>query len=90
MNSVLDIDYSVTQKSHQGGRDYNEDRTAIFEKNGTLFLVLGDGLGGHAGGEIASQALIDALGDSFHKASDEQPFVCYQSTTNWLHHKRPH
>ena len=66
------MDYSITQKSHQGGRDYNEDRTAIFEKNGTIFLVLGDGLGGHAGGEIASQALIDALGDSFNKATDEQ------------------
>ena len=39
MNALLNMDYSVTQQSHQGGRDYNEDRTAIFEKDGTVFLV---------------------------------------------------
>lgn len=64
--------YSVAQCSHQGGRDYNEDRTAVFERDGIVLLVLGDGLGGHAGGEIASQALVDAMGDSFKKASDKQ------------------
>ena len=89
MNPALDIDYSVTQKSHQGGRDYNEDRTAIFEKDGTILLVLGDGLGGHAGGEIASQALIDALGDSFNKATDEQlndPSTFLTLAINFAHH----
>ena len=64
--------YSVAQCSHQGGRDYNEDRTAVFERDGIVLLVLGDGLGGHAGGEIASQALVDAMGDSFKKATDKQ------------------
>jgi len=64
--------YSVAQCSHQGGRDYNEDRTAVFERDGIVLLVLGDGLGGHAGGEIASQALVDAVGDSFKKATDKQ------------------
>ena len=89
MSAVLDMDYSVTQQSHQGGRDYNEDRTAIFEKDGTIFLVLGDGLGGHAGGEIASQALIDALGDSFNKATDEQlndPATFLTLAINFAHH----
>ena len=64
--------YSVGQQSHQGGRDYNEDRVAIFERENSLLLVLADGLGGHAGGEIASQALVDAMGDSFNKATDKQ------------------
>ncbi len=66
------MDYSVSQQSHQGGRDYNEDRTAIFERNGTILLVVADGLGGHAGGDIASQAFIDAMGDSFTKATEKQ------------------
>ena len=89
MNALLNMDYSVTQQSHQGGRDYNEDRTAIFEKDGTIFLVLGDGLGGHAGGEIASQALIDALGDSFNQASEEQlndPGTFLTLAINFAHH----
>jgi serine/threonine protein phosphatase PrpC len=66
------VDYSVSQQSHQGGRDYNEDRTAIFERNGTVLLVVADGLGGHAGGDLASQTFIDAMGDSFTKATDKQ------------------
>lgn len=64
--------YSIAQQSNQGGRDYNEDRTAIFEREGALLLVLADGLGGHAGGDVASQALVDALGASFRNASMEQ------------------
>ncbi len=65
-------DYSVAQQSYQGGRDYNEDRTAIFEREGALLMVVADGLGGHAGGDIAAQAFIDAMGASFSKASAEQ------------------
>lgn len=66
------MDYSVSQQSHQGGRDYNEDRTAIFERNGTILLVVADGLGGHEGGDVASQAFVDAMGDSFTKATEKQ------------------
>ena len=64
--------YSIAQQSNQGGRDYNEDRTAIFEREDATLLVLADGLGGHAGGDVASQALIDAIGASFSNASMEQ------------------
>jgi serine/threonine protein phosphatase PrpC len=66
------VDYSVSQQSYQGGRDYNEDRTAVFERNGTILLVVADGLGGHEGGDVASQAFIDAMGDSFTKATETQ------------------
>ena len=64
--------YSVTQQSNQGGRAYNEDRTAVLERAGAVLLVVADGLGGHEGGDIASQAFVDALSDSFSKATDEQ------------------
>jgi len=65
--------YSVAQQSYQGGRDYNEDRTAIYERDDdTVLLIVADGLGGHAGGDIASQAFVDAMGDSFKKATDKQ------------------
>ena len=64
--------YSIAQQSNQGGRDYNEDRTAIFERKDAILLVLADGLGGHAGGDVASQALVDALGASFSNASMKQ------------------
>lgn len=66
------MEFSVAQQSIQGGRDYNEDRTAVYERKDALLLIVADGLGGHAGGEIASQAFIDALGASFAKATSEQ------------------
>lgn len=83
------MDYSLSQQSHQGGRDYNEDRTAIFERDGTILLVLADGLGGHDGGEIASQALVDAMGDSFTKATEKQlskPDSFLTLSINYAHH----
>jgi len=81
--------YSLAQQSHQGGRDYNEDRTAIFEHNNNILLIVADGLGGHAGGEIASQAFIDALGDSFRKATPKQlekPDSFLTLSINYAHH----
>lgn len=66
------MDYSVAQQSHQGGRDYNEDCTGVFHREGYVLLVVADGLGGHDGGEIASQAFVDAMEDSFVKATEEQ------------------
>jgi len=66
------VNYSVSQQSHQGGRDYNEDRTAIFERDGSILMIVADGLGGHEGGELASQAFVDAMGDSFTKATEKQ------------------
>jgi len=45
----------VAMLTKQGGRDHNEDyiRKATYEEQ--LCLILCDGLGGHACGEIASQ-----------------------------------
>lgn len=64
--------FSLAQQSVQGGRDYNEDRTAVYQRKDALLMIVADGLGGHAGGAVASQAFIDALGASFAKATSEQ------------------
>jgi len=40
--------------SFQGGRDYNEDSVTFSEKDGSIAVVVADGLGGHGGGQIAS------------------------------------
>ena len=64
------MNYSVAQLSNQGGRDYNEDSTAIFKREDAIMLIVADGLGGHAGGDLASQTFVKAMGDSFKGASD--------------------
>ena len=83
------MEYSVAQQSNQGGRDYNEDRTAVFKREQAVLLIVADGLGGHAGGEVASQAFIDALGASFSKANHEQLSNAESFLTlsiNYAHH----
>ena len=66
------MQYSLGFQSNIGGRPNNEDRVAVVERDDAVLMVLGDGLGGHRGGEIASQALIDSLCSSFEHTSADQ------------------
>jgi len=46
---------------HQGARPYQEDSWAVKQlADGSLLAVLADGMGGHAGGEIASKVAVDS------------------------------
>lgn len=66
------MQYSLGFQSNIGGRQNNEDRVAVIEREDAILMVLGDGLGGHKGGEIASQTLIDSVCSSFEHTSAEQ------------------
>ena len=53
---------NICGESHNGyKRKNNEDRFLIKELSEILILVVADGIGGHAGGEIAAQLIIDAF-----------------------------
>lgn len=47
--------FRVSEYSLQGARSSNQDRVSIVERDNALLMVLADGLGGHAGGHIASE-----------------------------------
>lgn len=51
-------------------REVNEDRVLIseFEHSDVILLVVADGVGGHAGGEVASQLCIDHMQQTVAKA----------------------
>ncbi|HEY8553916.1 MAG TPA: protein phosphatase 2C domain-containing protein [Burkholderiales bacterium] len=53
--------YQIAQLSTPGGRSSNEDRCAIGERKNAVLLALADGLGGHTGGELASQTAIETV-----------------------------
>ena len=65
--------YKTAQCSEKGGRSYNED-SVLFEFRGTIFAgVVADGLGGHGGGEVASQIVTDTLVNGFMRAPELNP-----------------
>lgn len=65
--------YSIYQSSRKGGRSYNEDRLVCAHSERALLLVVADGMGGHAHGEVASQLTVDTLAHLFKAAA--QPLL---------------
>ena len=58
----------------QGQRDSQQDRADCLSwPNGYHLLLLGDGLGGHVAGDIASATVIESFRDAFVGANDPNP-----------------
>lgn len=57
----------VTWVSKKGGREVNEDAVGKSRKKGITCVVVADGLGGHSGGEIASNLSVKTILDEFEK-----------------------
>jgi serine/threonine protein phosphatase PrpC len=51
--------YETGVANHLGNRNSNQDRFDVVETDEGVLLVLADGMGGHAGGDIAAQVLVD-------------------------------
>ncbi|MCK4952071.1 MAG: serine/threonine-protein phosphatase [Gammaproteobacteria bacterium] len=49
------------QANRLGNRSSNQDRSAIVEHKDSLLLMVADGMGGHEGGELAAQEMINKM-----------------------------
>ena len=72
--------YVYAYGSRQGGRAHNEDRVAVAERDRAIFMVLGDGLGGHKGGALASETLCRVAINAFRAV--RSPLI--QDPSNFL------
>lgn len=60
-------------------REKNEDYQAYFDTiNGHVFVVC-DGMGGHMGGEIASEMAVEAVGEYFNTRYYKNPFLAVEN-----------
>ena len=57
--------YTIFQDTRIGKRPYQQDRLAHWHTKDSLFLVVADGMGGHAHGDVAAQIAVDCLGSAF-------------------------
>src|SRR5512138_2195824 len=53
------MQYEIGQANRLGNRHSNQDRFKAIESENGVLLVLGDGMGGQASGEVAAQLLIN-------------------------------
>jgi protein phosphatase len=59
----------IAQQSRSGGRAYNQDRIGHWQTPECALLVVADGMGGHANGEVAAQLVVEHLGAEFERAA---------------------
>jgi serine/threonine protein phosphatase PrpC len=57
--------YTIFDESRIGKRPYQQDRLAHWHTRDALFMVVADGMGGHAHGDVAAQITVDCLGSAF-------------------------
>ena len=61
--------FSIAEDSRVGARRYNQDRIGHWATSDALLMVVADGLGGHARGELAAQVTVDTLARGFEAAA---------------------
>lgn len=57
--------FDTARCSMQGGRPYNEDSVFCATADQGLLALVADGLGGHGGGDVASQTAVKVFSDGF-------------------------
>ena len=82
------MQFEFGRTSRLGNREINQDRLAVIESQDGAVLVLGDGLGGKPGGDLAAQTLIDSIKEelSLNPLPAEKPQKFLHELIRRAHH----
>ena len=81
--------FTVYQESRIGGRAQNQDRVAWRHTREAILLVVADGMGGHAHGELAAQVAVDSICAAFDESAGPRvphPFLFLARALQRAHH----
>ena len=62
-------------------RTHNEDAVQIFQNDNLIVMVVADGMGGHAAGDVSSKMAITAVAEQFNHTLN---FVDKESASDWV------
>jgi protein phosphatase len=65
--------FSIYQESKKGGRKVNQDRMGYLYTRDSLLMLVADGMGGHARGEVAAQLTLQTMASIYQR--DAQPLL---------------
>lgn len=80
--------FTIFQDSHLGDRQGNEDRVAYSYSRDVLLMVIADGMGGHADGEVAAQIAVAEITRRFQQEARsrvQRPFEFLVSAIQSAH-----
>lgn len=67
----------IAKISKKGGREVNEDAVGMQQQNGIYCFMLADGLGGHGGGDVASELALRTINECFMAQADISYDIMY-------------
>lgn len=80
--------FTIFQDSKVGDRDGNEDRVGYSFTKDVLLMVIADGMGGHHGGEIASEITVQEITQRFRQEAQnklKRPFEFLMNAIQGAH-----
>jgi len=80
--------FTIFHESRIGRRKLNQDRMDYAYTRDALLLVVADGMGGHAHGEVAAQITVDTLSEAFKaqaRSTLADPFMFLSRTLSQAH-----
>jgi len=82
------MQFAISQESRIGARTTNQDRLGHWQTPEAVLVAVADGMGGHAGGELAAQTAVDCLAGAFQAQARPKladPLAFLQAETGQAH-----